>query len=85
LYTEILVHHLTNDQPKVLGSSVQLAAVRGVGLNRAALGEHDRHSPETEPFKMGKGHGSRPRQQDDPANQDSCFVRNRLVQGLLEP
>ena len=27
-YTEILVRHLTNDQPKVLGSLERLAAVR---------------------------------------------------------
>jgi alkanesulfonate monooxygenase SsuD/methylene tetrahydromethanopterin reductase-like flavin-dependent oxidoreductase (luciferase family) len=27
-YTEILVRHLTNDQPKVLGSLARLAAVR---------------------------------------------------------
>ena len=29
-YTDILVRHLTNDQPKVLGSVERLAAVRAV-------------------------------------------------------
>jgi len=45
-YTDILVRHLTNDQPKVLHSLERLAAVtRGAGLNSlAALGDHDHNT-----------------------------------------
>jgi hypothetical protein len=35
-----------------------------------------------QPFKMGKGHGSRSPQYDDPVNHDSCFVRNRLFKAV---
>ena len=35
-----------------------------------------------QPFKMGKGHGSRSPQQDDPVNHDSSFVRNRLFKAV---
>ena len=37
-YTDILVRHLTNDQPKVLGSLERLAAVRAA-VAKPALGE----------------------------------------------
>jgi hypothetical protein len=36
-YTDILVRHLTNDQPKVLGSLERLAAVRAARFARVRI------------------------------------------------